>query len=305
SADPTLARLAENPHRAALDRNSVKLGRSDQPIHSYLAQFRACPALAPVLAAQRDALSAALADRPEGQLPVLSATAPFRTGGHAGPSAYTDIPAGTLEMRHVNDLYPFPNTLIGLKIDGAEVLDWLERAASCFCQVLPHQRTQPLWDHAFAGHAFDTISGVTYRIDLTQPARYDALGCLRDKTARRIQDLAWNGTSLAPEQTFILATNSFRAFGGGPYRQTPEAQVIHKDERQIKSLLTEYLRDKGITESHLQEFGNTWSFLPIDGASVVLETGAGLRAYPRELHDLNAKDLGDAGEGFMRLELPL
>ncbi len=301
-AEPKLCALAQTAHRAALDHNAEELGRSGQPMHSYLAQVRACPALAPVLAAQKAALSAALARRPEAALPILSASPPFRTGGRAGPQAYTDIPAGPLERRHVSDLYPFPNTLVGLKLTGAEIEDWLERAASCFRQVHPGLRCQLIWDHAFAGHAFDTVSGVTYRIDLTRPARYNAKGALRDKGARRIVDLRLQGAPLLADQDVVLATNSFRAFGGGPYQRTASPRVIHRGDRQIKDLLAEHLRHTPEDPSGIAE---TWSFVPVAGASVLFETGPGLRAHPGDLCQIGATDLGDSEDGFMRLDIPL
>ncbi|MEM9912423.1 MAG: bifunctional 2',3'-cyclic-nucleotide 2'-phosphodiesterase/3'-nucleotidase [Pseudomonadota bacterium] len=301
-AVPSLIRLAEPAHLAALDRNAVTLGHSDQPMHSYLAQIRACPALVPVLAAQREALSNFLSQHAGAPLPVLSATPPFRTGGHAGPRAYTDIPAGPLEMRHLDDLYPFPNTLIGLKLSGADILDWLERAASCFCQLTPRLRCQTLWDSAFAGHAFDTVSGVTYKIDLTRPARYDAEGQLRDAEACRITDLRLEGETLAHDRPVILATNSFRAFGGGPYQSTDTDRVIYSGAHQIKDLLADYLRKSNESPIGLVP---SWSFLPVDGASVLLETGPGLRGYPDDMRRLGATDLGDTEDGFMRLDIPL
>lgn len=302
SPSPYLSALAQPAHQATLDRNAITLGRSGHPMHSYLAQIRACPALAPVLAAQKEALASALSARPESALPLLSATPPFRTGGHAGPKAYTDIPAGPLEMRHVGDLYPFPNTLVGLKLTGADVADWLERAVSCFCKIQPGLRCQPLWDAAFSGHAFDTISGVTYQIDLTQPARFDAEGQMRDQKATRIVNLRFAGEPLHPKAPVILATNNFRAFGGGPFKQTPPRQVIHNDDRPIRDLLADYLR---IANGWSEDMAASWSLVPIAGASVLLETGPGLRGYPDDIDELGATDLGDSDTGFIRLDIPL
>ena len=44
---------------------------------------------------------------------------------------------------------------------------------------------------------------------------------------------------------------------------------------------------------------------PGAGASALHLTGPGLRAYPQEIADLGATDLGDTETGFMRLRLPL
>ena len=48
-------------------------------------------------------------------IPVLSAGAPFKAGGRNGATYYTDIPAGTLAIKNVADLYVYPNTLYAVK----------------------------------------------------------------------------------------------------------------------------------------------------------------------------------------------
>ena len=136
------------------------------------------PGLALVNAAQRAALAAALDGTEYADLPVLSASAPFRTGGRGGPRHYTDIPAGPLRLRNLADLYGFPNTLCGLLVTGAELRDWLERAAICFNRIAPGEGDQPLLDRDVPGHVFDVIDGLSYTIDLSQPARFDLSGTL-------------------------------------------------------------------------------------------------------------------------------
>ena len=109
-------------------------------------------------------------------LPVLSAAAPFKSGGRGGPDYYTDVPAGPIAIKNVADVYLYPNTLQAVAITGAEVKDWLERSAGIFTQVTPGGADQPLIDPAFPAYNFDVIDGVTYAIDVTQPSKYDADG---------------------------------------------------------------------------------------------------------------------------------
>ena len=54
-------------------------------------------------------------------LPLLSAAAPFKAGGRQGWTYYTDIPAGTLSIRNVADLYIYPNTIKAVRVTGAVV----------------------------------------------------------------------------------------------------------------------------------------------------------------------------------------
>ena len=123
---------------------------------------------------------------------MLSAAAPFKCGGRSGPYSYTDIAAGPLAIKDVADIYPYPNSLRVLKVDGATLREWLERAASIFRRIDPSGRDeQPLLGPAFAAYNFDVIDGVAYTIDVTQPARYDNLGELVAPDARRIRDLTF------------------------------------------------------------------------------------------------------------------
>lgn len=111
-------------------------------------------------------------------LPVLAAAAPFKSG-FAGIDDYTDVPAGTLSYRSAADLYIYPNTLKVVQLTGAQVREWLERAAGAFNQIDPGvSAVQPLLDRVLRSYNFDVLDGVSYQIDITQPSRYDAGGNL-------------------------------------------------------------------------------------------------------------------------------
>jgi 2',3'-cyclic-nucleotide 2'-phosphodiesterase/3'-nucleotidase len=235
-------------------------------------------------------------------LPILSASAPFKTGGRAGPYQYTDIPAGVLTLRNAADLYPFPNSLCGLRLCGAEIADWLERAASCFNQLVPGRDRQPLWNPAFPGHAFDTIDGLGYEIDLSQPARYDNRGELTNPTASRVRNLRHGAAPLDPKAQFAVAANNYRAFGGGPYPVARPEALVHVGHLPLRDLLSSYIQNCGTV---MQDTGTCWRFTALPGTSFLLETGPGLREYPGDISSAGAKDLGLTEQGFLLLELPL
>ncbi|MFK5261391.1 hypothetical protein, partial [Lactiplantibacillus plantarum] len=79
-------------------------------------------------------------------------------------------------------------------VTGAQVQEWLERAAGQFRQIDP-AKTEPqaLVDESFPTYNFDIIDGVTYEIDVSQPARYDTAGKLTNANARRIKNLQFGG----------------------------------------------------------------------------------------------------------------
>ena len=73
---------------------------------------------------------------------------------------------------HVADLYTFPNMVAALLISGAELADWLERSAGAYHRLTPGAQDQALLDGTFPSYNFDVIFGVTYDIDLREPARF-------------------------------------------------------------------------------------------------------------------------------------
>jgi 2',3'-cyclic-nucleotide 2'-phosphodiesterase/3'-nucleotidase len=118
----------------------------------------------------------------------------------------------------VADIYPYPNSLRVMKVDGATLREWLERSASIFRRVDPRSRDkQPLLGPAFASYNFDVVDGVEYAIDLTEPARYDESGAVAAPQARRVRDFTFKGAPVDPRQTFLVVTNNYRASGGGAF----------------------------------------------------------------------------------------
>jgi len=303
-AHPDIAETVHHSHAATLARMRAPLGHSARPIHSYLSLYRADLPVLLVAEAKRRAVREALTGTALDGVPVLAATAPFNTGGRAGPRAYTDIPAGDLTLRNAADLQPFPNSLCALRFTGAEVKDWLERAASCFHRVTPGLPDQPLWNHAFPGHAADTIAGLTYRIDLSERPLYDDSGLLLPGPAGpgRIRDLAHDGMPVSPGDTFIVAVNNYRAFGGGPYPVLPENRLVHSSRTSVRDLLADFFRAGG---HHDLAPEPPWRFLPLPDTSVLIWSGPGLRDHPDDIaaHDLT--DLGLSPDGFLCLRMQL
>jgi len=174
--------------------------------------------------------------------PVLSAAAPFKAGGRQGWSYYTDIPAGPLAIKHVSDLYIYPNTLKAMLLTGAEVKEWLEMSAGQFHQIDPKGASQqPLINDAFPSYNFDTIDGVTYELDLTQPAKYAVNGALAAVSANRVKSLKFQGAPLDGAAKFIVVTNNYRAFGGGNFPGLNAGKVILDSPDENRQALVEYL----------------------------------------------------------------
>jgi 2',3'-cyclic-nucleotide 2'-phosphodiesterase / 3'-nucleotidase len=216
-SDPEVLQAASAAHEGTLHYIREPVGTLKEPLHTYLAMIADDPTVQLINEAQRAyAAPLAAANRDLVGLPIVSAAAPFKCGGRNGPDYYTDVAPGPIGIKDVADIYPYPNTLRVLKIDGATVQEWVERSASIFLRVDPALTTeQPLLGPAFACYNLDVIDGVEYSIDVTQPARYDDSGVLIAPDARRIRGLTHCGAPIDPKQEFLVVTNNYRASGGG------------------------------------------------------------------------------------------
>jgi len=304
-ASPDMTRLLSAAHAKTLSLTSVPLGHTARPLHSYLALVQPCAATRLVTRAKRMAAQKLVAGTDDAVYPILSASASFKTGGRAGPNHYTDVPPGPLCLRHAADLYSFPNVLCMLRLTGADLRDWLERAAIVFEQVTPGQTCQRLLNPDVPGHHFDMIDGLSYEIDLSQPPRYDLMGQLISDKARRIHGLTYQGAPLRDDQTFVLVTNNYRAFGGGPFRTARPEQVVHTSTRILRDIVADYIREMGAEADSLWQEEAQWHFTSMPNTTVYFDTGPGLRSYPEEIAALPARDMGDSPNGFARLELDL
>ena len=299
---PATVAAVEPCHSATLSRLSEPLGHSTSAIHSYLSQFRSDLPVRLVAEAQRRAVADALSHGPYAALPVLSATAPFNTGGRAGPDAYTDIPAGPLTLRNIIDLQPFPNTLCALLVTGAEIRDWLERSVSCYFQIQPGLMNQPLWNPAFPGHAADMIAGLRYRIDLTQAPLYTEKGHPTGARRGRIQSMDHRGKPVTDNTRFVMAVNNYRAFGGGPYAALPQDRIIYTSTRAVRDVLADFVRSG---DSNRLPLAPTGALLPVPDASALIQTGPGILNHPDEMAALGLTQHDATSDGFLRLCMPL
>lgn len=301
--DTALARSLRGAHVTTLRHMRKPVGRAARRLHSYLALARPDPSVAAINALKRRILARAMAGTAQAGLPILSATPAYRTGGRGGPLNFCDVPEGPISLRHVADLYPFPNRLCGLLVSGAELREWLERAAICFATQAPGTPEAMLRTPGVPGHDFDVIAGLSYHIDLAARPRYDRIGRLRDARNRRIRDLRHEGRAVQADDRFVLATSTYRAQGGGAFARAAKTVPLHIADRPLREQLAEEIARAPLDPP--ADHADAWRFAPMPGNAVLLDTGPGLRDDPAALEALGAEDLGLTPEGFLRLRIPL
>ncbi len=302
--EPRLLQVLKPAHEATLAYVRQPVGRITRPVNSYFALIADDPSVQIVAQAQAwyvAQLLKAPAYAAYAGLPLLSAAAPFKAGGRNGADYYTDVPAGDIALRNVADLYLYPNLLRVVAVTGAQLREWLERSAGQFRQIRPDPSPQRLIDDGFPSYDFDVIAGATYRIDLTRPARYDIDGKLAAPDAHRIVDLAIQGRPVDPAERVVIATNSYRAGGGGNFPGADGTTTILAAPDLNRDVLVRYIHETGTIDPLAQP---VWSFAPVPGAtSVLFESAPAARAdLDRVKH---AAYVGPAEGGFATYRIDL
>lgn len=303
AADPLVEQAIGDEHAQTLVYLRDKIAFSSAPIYSYFAQVTDDSSVQIVSNAQIAYVKRAMQGTEYEKYPVLSAASPFKAGGRQGASNYTDIAAGPLAIKHVADLYVYPNTLKALLLTGAEVKEWLEMSAGQFNQIDPHgSAQQALINDAFPSFNFDTMDGVTYEFDVTQPAKYAVSGTLAVATANRVKNLRFQGQPIEPDAKFIVASNNYRAFGGGNFPGVTAAKVVLDAPEENRQVLIEYLTTTSALAPTRQvnpSADGNWRIQSVPGVKLVFVSASAAVKYLAKHPGIQLqKDNGDGSALF-------
>jgi 2',3'-cyclic-nucleotide 2'-phosphodiesterase/3'-nucleotidase len=285
-ADPAIAPLVQEAHRAAIEYVNTPIGATDHDLSSYFADEGNMSAIAVVNAAQidyaRDELSRSHPELKD--VPVISAASAFRTG-FGGPEDYTDVPKGPLTIRSASDLYFYPNTLAAVKIDGAAVKAWLEKSATRFNRIDPARTDEQPLVGKFPAYNFDQMQGgITYTIDVTQPE------------GQRIGNLRYKGKPVKADQSFIVVTNSYRANGGGEFPGMDGSSVVLNGPDGNREVVIRWLQArKTLTRKDVE--ARSWRFAPAKTKGPVTFVAVSGKEAVARAQGLAIRQLRDNGDG--------
>ncbi|MGZ4483160.1 MAG: bifunctional metallophosphatase/5'-nucleotidase [Nocardioidaceae bacterium] len=236
-ADPVVAEAMAKQHQTVVDYVNAKVGTSKEAMSAKRAVVEDVPAIDFINYVQAGAVKQGLTGA-DAALPVLSIAAPFNRDAA--------IPQGDVSIRDVAGLYIYDNTLLGVKITGQQLHDYLEYSAQYFQQVTgtgPFTTDQvtnaktPTAPNGTPDYNYDIVGGLdkplTYDIDIAQP------------TGSRIKNLAYGGAPVDPAQEFVLAINNYRQSGGGGFPAVKTAPVAYNRQVEIRQLLIDWVTANG------------------------------------------------------------
>jgi 2',3'-cyclic-nucleotide 2'-phosphodiesterase/3'-nucleotidase len=265
-ADPAVMALVKAEHEATVRYVKTPVGRTDFRMSSYFADVGDISALQIVNQAQTEyVVKYVAANLPQYKdLPVLSVTAPFKSGS-AGPADYTDVKAGDLALNNAADLYLYPNSLYAVKVNGAGLKAWLEKAAQRFHTIDPAKpEPQALVNPAVPSYNFDSVTApdISYEIDVTRAP------------GERIRALSWRGKPVAAAQEFLVATNNYRASGGGNFPGLDGSRTVIASPDNNREVLIAHVRAAKRLTRAANASSRSWRFTPVKTAGPVVFSSA-------------------------------
>jgi 2',3'-cyclic-nucleotide 2'-phosphodiesterase/3'-nucleotidase len=258
--DDAVVRAVDAAHRRVVDYVNQVIGTSTAPLRTATGCWEDVAAIDAINYVQAHTIKGELAGTANAGLPVLSIAAAF--------SRSVDVPAGPLTVRDVAGLYIYDNTLLSIKVTGAQVKDYLEWSAQYYKAVTSTtvaaadltNAVTALAPNGTPDYNYDVVFGLdaplTYTIDVAKPV------------GQRIVGLSYDGRPLDPAQEFAMAINNYRQSGGGNFPHVKTAPVLTNTQQEIRQRIIDYVMQTGVLDAAV--FARVdWS-LTVNGAPLTV-----------------------------------
>ncbi|MFQ5789234.1 MAG: bifunctional metallophosphatase/5'-nucleotidase [Acidobacteriota bacterium] len=122
-----------------------------------------------------------------------------------------DLPQGAISLGHVQDAFPFYNTVVVLELTGSQIREVLEQGLTLERGMIQ-------------------VSGLAARYDLGRPK------------GRRLVALEIQGKPVNEERRYRVAVNSFMAEGGDLYQTFTRGKRVKEIDQDIAAVIINYLK---------------------------------------------------------------
>ena len=233
-------------HERTVAHVNARIGEASERMAAREARVRDTPVIDFINEVQRRAAGA-----------DLSSTAAFQIDAA--------LPQGDISVADVAALYPYDNTLKAIRITGAQLRAYLEKAAEYY-------RGYPAGDSTVTnfevpGYNFDIVAGVEYTLDLARPV------------GARVTSLTRDGERVRDDQSFTLALNNYRQAGGGGYDMIAGAEVVYDRQEDIRELIIAEVQRRGVIRPG-GYFRESWRIVPEAAAEAALAEQISREAKP-------------------------
>ena len=292
AADPEIEKLISDWHEKTKKWVETVVAKATEDMPAATSAWEDTAILDFINYVQTEEIKRAMKGTENEGLPIVAEASPF--------SREAVFKKGDVTIADMAALYIYDNTLFGVKMNGAQLKEYLEHSARYYKQQEEGAKiddwstvTNAQYDGMTRGipdYSYDVLSGVNYHINISKPV------------GERIENLTWpDGTPVKDNDEFILALNNYRQSGGSGYPAVKEAEVVYDEQMAIRYLMIDWAtKNKTIDPANF--FVKNWTVgtsaapavdLPIDdGAEEPSDQGGDPAEGPSE----DSTDGGDSGD---------
>lgn len=248
AADPEIEKLISDWHEKTKKWVETVVAKATEDMPAATSAWEDTAILDFINHVQTEEIKRAMKGTKNEGLPIVAEASPF--------SREAVFKKGDVTIADMASLYIYDNTLFGVKMNGAQLKEYLEHSARYYKQQEEGAKiddwstvTNAQYDGMTRGipdYSYDVLSGVSYHINISKPV------------GKRIENLTWpDGTPVKDNDEFILALNNYRQSGGSGYPAVKEAEVVYDEQVAIRDLMIEWAtKNKTIDPANF--FAKNW-----------------------------------------------